>query len=112
MTCGGATLFVDLRRAVDHARAESDLPDFLAERILRTTCPSCCPWCRSRTMRASPSSSAVRQDFRLLTFDMPSMRTLPAVRTLAGRLGLAPPLWRHTARLRRGLSFLGIRERG
>lgn len=54
--------------------------------------------------------AAVAADPRFLTFGMDSLRYLPAIRTLAGRLGLAPPLWRHTARIRRGLGWLGVHE--
>jgi len=53
---------------------------------------------------------AVRADHRFITFDMESLRFLPAIRGLAGRLGLAPPLWRHTARMRSVLARFGVRE--
>lgn len=54
---------------------------------------------------------AVALDPRFVCFGMKSMRYLPAIRRFAGRLGISPPLWRHTARIRRTLGWVGIRER-
>ncbi len=33
---------------------------------------------------------------------------LPLIHRIAGRLGLRPPLWRHTRFIRRGLRFFGM----
>lgn len=55
---------------------------------------------------------AVAEDPRFITFGMDSLRLLPALRGAAGSMGLAPPLWRHTARIRRALGLFGVRERG
>jgi hypothetical protein len=42
---------------------------------------------------------------------MPTLRLLPGIRALAGLTGVRPPLWRHTARIRKLLEMLGIREK-
>ena len=53
---------------------------------------------------------AVEEDHRFVTYGMESLRFLPTIRRLSVLLGMAPPLWRHTSRVRRGLARMGIRE--
>ncbi len=46
--------------------------------------------------------------------DIRSMQSkyLPRIRRLSGRFGVKPPLWRHTAFIRRGMAILGIGQAG
>jgi radical SAM superfamily enzyme YgiQ (UPF0313 family) len=53
---------------------------------------------------------AVADHPNFLRFGMRSLRLLPAVRRIGAKL-LSPPVWKHTPRLRRLLSAVGIRER-
>ena len=54
--------------------------------------------------------AAVARNPRLVGPGMPLRWTLPVVRRLGYALGLRPPLWRHSGRLRRLSSWLPMRS--
>jgi radical SAM superfamily enzyme YgiQ (UPF0313 family) len=52
---------------------------------------------------------ACSREPRFLSADIGGWQLLPAVRHVANSFGMAPPLWRHAARIRNGLRWIGVR---